>query len=97
MTPRVSQAAAVTGTVATGLLACHMGPLLHGHVLAVCRGLWCCGTLKSLSRACRTALSYRPNLHPPPHPSTTQSAHAAGAGTEWHLWRNPVEGPGPKL
>lgn len=25
------------------LLACHTGPLSHGHILAVCRGLWCCG------------------------------------------------------
>lgn len=89
--------ATVAGIVATGLLACHTGPLSHRHILAVCRGLRCCGALKSLSLPWRTALSYRSSFHPPPHPSITQSAHPAGAGTEWYLWRNPAEGPGPKL
>lgn len=30
-------------------------------------------------------------------PASPPSAHQAGAGTEWHLWRNPAKGPGPKL
>lgn len=30
-------------------------------------------------------------------PASPLSAHPAGAGTEWHLWRNPAEGLGPKL
>lgn len=61
----------------------------------------------------RGLLRTQPSNHPPCHtqespaigqvsarpltPASALSAHPVGAGTEWHLWRNPAEGPGPKL
>ena len=70
-------------------------------------------SISAFQRSAEVCVQAKPPGHPPCHaeesppigqvsarpltPASPLSAHPAGAGTEWHLWRAPAEGPGPKL